>query len=96
MSKFNLYLILGCAVAFICEAFGLILVNFRICRKAESFFRLFVLDAVLIILSLLIVLIGTDKYLVAGIVVPMLIATTVILTRYFRFSGTVQEYFDYK
>lgn len=95
MSKFNLYLMFGCAVAFICESFGLILVNFRICRKAESFFYLFILDAVLIIFSLLIILISTEKYLVAGIVVPILIVTTVILTRYFSFSPTVQKYFDY-
>lgn len=95
MSKSNLYLMFGCAIAFICEAFGLILVNFRICRKAESFFRLFVIDAVLIIISFLVVLISTDKYLVAGILVPTLIVTTVILTRYFSFSHTVQKYFDY-
>lgn len=95
MSKSYFYLLLGCAVAFICEASGLILVNFRICRKDGSFLRIFVLDAVLIIVSLLIVLIGTQLYLAAGIVGLTLIVTAGILTRYFNSSSTVQEYFDY-
>ncbi len=85
---------LAISIAVICEGFALVSVNFQIHRKNRSFYKVFVFDAILVIISLVVLLIGTKEYIAGAIVAVVMTFIVIFMARYFRTSPTVRKYFE--